>query len=67
MKEGQISDILKKPDGYYIIKLLSKDRDSVDFAQIRIGLTKFDDMFNQIKADNKIVEYIEIPEVKTDG
>ncbi|HET7630491.1 MAG TPA: peptidylprolyl isomerase [Candidatus Saccharimonadales bacterium] len=65
MKEGQISDILKKPDGYYIIKLISKDDDSVDFAQIKIGLTKFDDMFAQIKADHKIVEYINIPEIKT--
>lgn len=67
MKPGQISGILQKPDGYYVIKLISKDNDSVDFAQIQVKLTKFDDMFNQVKTDHKIDEYIDIPDIKAQG
>ncbi len=60
LKKGQISGLIKRPDGYYIIKLLDKNSSSVSYAQIQIKLTKFDEMFSQVQQSGQIHEYIDL-------
>ena len=47
-------------DGYYFVKLISKTETEVDFVSIKVPFTEFDKRFEALKAEDKIVEYIEI-------
>mgnify|MGYP001404345082 CR=1 FL=1 len=53
-------------DGYYIVRHLESDNDGrISYSYIKIPLTAFNDRLKKLKADNKIQEYISIPEVNT--
>lgn len=47
-------------DGYYFVKLLNKTETEVNFVSIRVPFTEFNRRFETLRAEGKIVEYIEI-------
>ena len=57
---GQVSQPLRGNDGYYILKLASKTDTSVQFSQIKVGLTELDKRFEAVKRDGKVREYITV-------
>lgn len=50
-------------DGYYFVKLVNKTDTSVNFVSIKVPFTEFQTQFDNLRAEDKIKEYIEI---KTD-
>lgn len=69
LKVGQISDVVKSTtgDGYYFIRLLSKDESQLNYTYIRIPLTTFDNKIASLRHHHKISEYIHIPVEKTES
>jgi hypothetical protein len=45
-------------DGYYFVKLNKKTENEVNFASIKVPFTEFKIRFEKLRADNKIVEFI---------
>ena len=45
-------------DGYYFVKLIKKTESEVNFISIKVPFTEFKSHFEQLRADNKIIEYI---------
>ena len=45
-------------DGYYFVKLVSKNDTQVNFVSIRIPFSEFSGRFDKLSTDNKISEYI---------
>lgn len=67
LQKGQTSGAFKSSsgDGYYIVKLLDVDNDSrISYAFIKVPLTAFTDKLEQVKKDNKVKEFISIPDPK---
>ncbi|MDR2524445.1 MAG: peptidylprolyl isomerase [Candidatus Nomurabacteria bacterium] len=62
MDVGQVSDLIHGIDAYYLIKLTEKTDATVRYAMIRVNLTEFDKLFENLRASGKITEYIEIKE-----
>lgn len=60
LQPGQVSEPIKGADGYYIIKLSSRNATSVTYAQIKIKLTTFEENFIQLREDGKVKEYIKV-------
>jgi hypothetical protein len=60
---GQVSEPVMGSDGYYIIKLVSKNDTSVHYAQIKVGLTELDKRFEAVKNAKKIKEYIKVDQL----
>ena len=60
MTPGQISDVIRGVDAFYIIKLTDKTETTVKYSQIRVGLNEFNKQFAQLREDGKITECIEI-------
>lgn len=50
-------------DGYYFVKLIKKTDNEVNFVSIKVPFTEFQTQFDNLRAEDKIKEYIEI---KTD-
>ena len=48
-------------DGYYFVKLIKKTDTEVNFVSIKIPFTEFDKRFDNLKNEDKIKEYIELP------
>ena len=48
-------------DGYYFVKLINKNDAQVNFVSIRVPFTKFESQFNQLREEDKINEYITLP------
>lgn len=63
MTPGQVSAPIQGSDGYYIIKLIEKNDNSVHYAQIKVGLTALDKQFEAIKNAKKIKEYIKVDQL----
>lgn len=65
LQVGQLSSVIKSTtgDGYYVVKLLEKTDSKISYAYIKIPLTVFDSKLVALKKDNKIKEYISIPDV----
>lgn len=63
LEKGQVSGVIRSTttDGYYFVKVIDKSDTQVNFAFLRIPLTKFADDFTQLQKNNKISEYIDIP------
>ncbi|HEY1086009.1 MAG TPA: SurA N-terminal domain-containing protein [Candidatus Saccharimonadales bacterium] len=59
---GQLSGAVESTtgDGYYFIQLRTVSQKKLSYEYIRIPLKKFETMFDQLKKDNKIQEYIKI-------
>jgi parvulin-like peptidyl-prolyl isomerase len=60
LREGQISDVIEGIDAFYIIKLTAKTATTVKYSLIRVSLSELDNQFEQLKQEDKIVEYIKI-------
>jgi len=65
LQKGAVSGVMKTTtgDGYYFVRLLDKGDTQINYEYIRIPLTKFDEQFAALKKDNKIHEYISVPNV----
>ncbi len=60
MTVGQVSDIIRGTDGYYIIKLIETKQDQVRYARIKVDLTEFDNALKKLKTQSKVQEYIKV-------
>ena len=49
-------------DGYYFVKLIAKTDTEVNFVSIKVPFTEFKTDFDKLREDDKIAEFIEIPE-----
>lgn len=69
LEKGQTSPAIKTTtgDGYYFVRLLEKTDSQVSYMYIKVPLTEFKKQLEQLKKDNKVREYISIPEVKADS
>lgn len=65
LNKGDVSGVIKTTtgDGYYFVKLLEKTDTQLSYAYIKIPLTEFKKQLAELKKNNKIREYISIPEV----
>lgn len=45
-------------DGYYFVKLISKNASEVNFVSIRVPFTEFNKKFDQLQTDGLVTEYI---------
>jgi hypothetical protein len=64
LKKDQVSSIITGTDGYYIIKLLDSNEDQVHYARIHIALGEFQKQLSNVKAQNKVKEYISVPKAE---
>lgn len=64
LEPGQSSGkfISTNGDGYYFVKLVSKNDTSVNFVSIKIPFNKFGEDFAELQESDKLTEYITIPE-----
>jgi parvulin-like peptidyl-prolyl isomerase len=60
MTPGQVSAPIKGTDGYYIIKVSTKDSSNVQYSQIKISLKALDKLYEQVKKSGNIHEYIKV-------
>lgn len=60
MSAGQVSAPILGTDGYYLIKLVSKNDTSVHYSQIKVELTEFNKKFDSVKKTGKIKEHIKV-------
>ena len=60
LEVNQISGLIKGVDGYYLIKLIAKSSDSVQYRIIKVKLTVFDQKFASLQNQGKIKEYISV-------
>lgn len=49
-------------DGYYFVKLVAKTETEVNFVSIKVPFTEFEKRFMGLKEENKISEFITIPD-----
>lgn len=59
---GQIAGPIKSTntDGYYFIKLVSKDDNTLRYQSILVRLTEFNDYLDQLRRSNKIENYLNV-------
>ncbi len=69
LEKGQVSGAIKTTtgDGYYFVKLLEKTDAQVSYAYIKVPLTAFKKQLAALKKENKVREYISIPETKSEN
>ncbi len=65
MEPNQISEAINGSTGVFVVKTLEKRDGQVRFARIFVRYTEFDTKFAQLREQNKIQEFIEIPEIST--
>lgn len=68
LEKGQVSDAFKSSsgDGYYIVRLLDKDNDGrISYGYIKIPLTVFADKLSAIRSDDKVKEFIDVAEERS--
>lgn len=67
LKKGKISAAFKSTtgDGYYFVKLVDVNSTQVNYEYIHIPLTAFAKRVSDAKSQDKVTEYITIPEVAT--
>ncbi len=65
LQKGQTSPVIKSTtgDGYYYVKLIDSNDTQVNFEYVHIPLTVFAKQVAGIKDNNKVKEYISIPDV----
>jgi foldase protein PrsA len=64
LKKGEISSAIKSTSGtgYFIVRLLDRNETQISYTYLHIPLTEFNTRLEALKANNKIHEYISIPE-----
>ncbi len=67
LDKGQVSSVIKTTtgDGYYFVKVLEKSDTQINYAFIKIPLTKFSEQLEAVKKNNKVSEYIKIPSAES--
>ncbi|MEO5950807.1 MAG: peptidylprolyl isomerase [Candidatus Saccharimonadales bacterium] len=65
LQKGQLSPVIKSTtgDGYYVVRLLEKTDTKISYAFIKIPLTVFNAKLADLKKNNKVTEYISIPQI----
>ncbi len=61
LQVNQVSGVIETPTGYYLIKLLETNDSQVRYARILIGLHELDTLLKQVRDQNKVSEYIDVP------
>lgn len=66
---GEISQRLTSTngDGYYIVKLIEKTDNTVNYASIKIPFVEFTKRLEQLRADGSVTEYIDLPREDNGG
>jgi hypothetical protein len=66
LEKGKISAAIKTTtgDGYYFVKLLEKTGTQVSYEYLKIPLTEFTSQLTSLREENKIQEFISIPEIE---
>jgi len=66
LKPDQISGVIKTTtgDGYYFVRLIEKNDSQVNYAYLKVPLTEFNKRLEKLKKDNKVQEYISVPNVE---
>ena len=61
---GDISEpfVSRNGDGYYIVKLNSKDGDKVNYTSVWVRFAEFDALMAKNREEGKVTEYIEVTE-----
>lgn len=59
---GKVSGVIEGTDGFYIVKLIDSQDDTIHFAKLFIAYTTFEKQFAQLKKDGKVQEYIKVAE-----
>ena len=67
LSPGQVSGrmISTNGDGYYFVKLIEKTDTTVNYASIKIPWTEFSKRMKNLRAEDKIKEYIELQREET--
>lgn len=60
MKVGEISGVISGVDGYYIVRLDSREGQDIVYSILKVAFKEFDRRFEQLHAEGKIREFIEI-------
>lgn len=63
LKPGQVSNVIEGTDGFYIIKLVENRQNDIHFMKIFISYKTFGVQLAQLRGEQKITEYINVPEV----
>lgn len=68
LQPGGISSPIRTSagDGYYFVKLIEKTPTQVSYAYLHVPLTEFNKRLATLKKENKIKEYINIPQEDTE-
>lgn len=68
LNRGEISSVIKTTtgDGYYFVKQLEKTDTQVSYMYLKIPLTEFNRQLSELRKNNKVQEYISIPEIEAD-
>lgn len=63
LQVGQTSDVFRSStgDGYYFVRLLSKNSQQLNYTYLRVPLTVFDAQFASLRSHHKISEFIRVP------
>lgn len=60
MDVGQTSDIINGVDGYYIVRLDSREGQDIVYSVLKVAYKEFDRRFEQLRTEGKIRELIKI-------
>lgn len=68
LNPGEISEIRVSlsGDAYYIVKLNEKADSKVNYVSIRVPFTEFSNRLKNVREENRVEEYIEIPDMTSD-
>lgn len=63
LEPGKISEVFLSlgGDAYYIVKLNEKSESRVNYVSLRIPFTEFDKRLKNVREENRVEEFIEIP------
>ena len=65
LDKGEVSEVIKGTNAYYIIKVTDKNDVQVRYSRIKVDLTQFEKNLEKLRKEGKIDEFINIP--KTDA
>jgi parvulin-like peptidyl-prolyl isomerase len=63
LKKHSTSGVITGIDGYYLVKLIDSNDTQVRYARLRVALGEFERKLKAVKADGKVKEYIDVPEL----
>ena len=64
LQKGQIAPTVQPSsgDGYYIVRLVNRDADRVQYEYIHVLLSEFNDQISALEKDGKLNKFITISE-----